>query len=160
MKIIIVIIFFLTAVAACRKNSSGRNYFEFQLNNVTYTFDSIVAFVDTSAGSYITSIYAANTETKSNVSIETQANNKTLNGVYSHIFPQPSSDILVDFGVSIVAGQSYYTYVVEGGTFTFTIDNSTTTNIHGTFSGSLAALNSTPNGNIANGQFEIPYSFR
>jgi hypothetical protein len=160
MRIILAIIIFLTTIVACNKSNSNSSYFKFQLNNVIYTFDSVVTWVDTSAGAYITSTYAANTKTKSYISIETQSNYKTLIGTYSHIFPQPSNDILVNFTVLIVSGQSYYSYAIEGGTFTFTIDNSTTTTIHGTFSGSLAQLNSVQNGNITNGQFEITYRFR
>ena len=154
------IMLFPIIVFGCRKSGSEANYFRFQLNGETYNFDSITATVDTTTGAYIATLHAVNTKTGSNVSLETQSNIKSLNGSYSHISPQPSNYILVIFSVEIINVQSIYSYAIEGTPFTLVIDHSDGNKMHGSFSGSLTALNTSQNGNISNGGFDIAYTFQ
>lgn len=156
------LIFILFLIVACKKNSpdTSSNYFQFQMDNTTYSFDNTSAWIDTTSGASITSIYAANTKTKSFVTIELQSNNKRLESIYSHLNPQPTNSILVVFTTLLISGQYAYSYPVEGGLFLFTIDKANNNSLQGTFTGALSPPISSQNGTLTEGKFSIPFQFR
>jgi hypothetical protein len=147
------------AMAGCNKNSNPVYSFQFQMGGTVYSFDSVSALVDTPSA-YITSIYAENSKTKSYVTITMQSNIKSLTGVYSHIFPQPTNDILIGFTILIISGPSAISYGVEGEPFTLTVDQAGNHMLTGRFSGAIGMLVGSQNDTVQNGQFHIPFSYR
>jgi hypothetical protein len=155
----IFLLFFLPVVAGCSKTGQNPGYFRFQLGGVTYSFDSVVVWVDT-PNAHIVTIDGLNTGTGSSFHVESQSNAGSLNGTYSYLNPPPSDKFLVAFDFAIRSGQTAMVYVVEGAPFTFTIGSSTGTTISGSFSGSIAVLSSGRDTTVTNGQFDLPYKFR
>jgi hypothetical protein len=156
---ILVSLLLIFAMAGCNKNSNPVYSFQFQMGGTVYSFDSVSALVDTPSA-YITSIYAENTKTKSHVSIHMQSNIKSLAGVYSHIFPQPTNEILIDFGVLFISGPSATPYVLEGTTFTLTVDQADNRMLTGRFSGAIGELVGSQIDTLQNGRFHIPFSYQ
>jgi hypothetical protein len=146
-------------IGGCGKNKSEPDVFQFTLNGQAYTMDSVSAFVDTSAGVVITSVYAADTKTKSNASFLLQANTKMIVGSYSQAAPTPTSNILFGFRVVTVSGGNINTYAVQDANFTVSVFSSSGNRLSGTFSGTAGAVGGGTNGTITDGKFNVPYIF-
>ena len=148
------------AIFGCGKSHSNATVFQLTLNGANYSFDSIVAWVDTSQGIFFTTIDGLNTKTKSQLRVLAQSNKNTMNGTYTHMPPYPDNCILVSFGCTIVSGVNVNTYVAQGtAEFLFKISSSDSKNISGSFTGTLVDLSGVKNPS-ATGQFQLPYQFR
>jgi hypothetical protein len=148
------------AILACGKSHSNATVFQLTLNGANYSFDSVVAWVDTSQGIFFTTIDGLNTKTRSHFRVEAQSNKKTLNGTYTHMPPYPDNCILVVFGCTVVSGINVNTYVAQGtAEFLFNISSSDSKNISGSFTGTLVDLGGVKNANTT-GQFHLPYQLR
>jgi hypothetical protein len=155
------LLWLLLAATGCTKSTNNSPYFQFRLNSVMYSFDSVVVWVDTTAGARFATIDGLNTKTLSTFHVDMQSYAETLNGTYSRLNPTPASQVLMGFGVLISAGQNNYdSYDLEGQYFTLSVSGSANNKITGSFSGSLGEQFANQNASVTNGQFDLPYNYR
>ena len=158
-RLLLLLTVFITIFASCGKSKSEPTVFQFTLNGQTYSMDSISAYVDTSAGPVITSVYTVDTKTQSNASFLLQANSKIIVGSYSQVQATPTANILFGFRVVTVSGTTVNTYAVQNSNFTVSVSGSNGNRLTGTFGGTASAINGGQSGTITDGRFNVPFTF-
>ncbi len=151
--------FILLACASCHKAPMSNSQLQLKLNNVSYLFDSMKVWVDTINNFRILSIDAKSRSENIYLSASLQSNVPLMTGAYSHLNPQPQEFIVIGFVVGVTQGQNEYIYTVEGAPFVFTIQNSVSNTIQGSFSGKISQVIGTETPDI-NGSFNLPYQYR
>jgi hypothetical protein len=159
MKKHLIIPSFLFLIVSCTKNNHTPNYFNVELNNKVYSFDSTSVYVDTIH--FYIYINAVNTQTHSTVYIQAISNSKdNLVTTYPNNQNLQPLPFLQDLGIGIITDIANRQYV--GGYYSYygyplylTISQINNNFIQGTFSGRMRA-NVGDTSLLVNGQFNIP----
>jgi hypothetical protein len=157
-RIILLIAVVVITISGCSKSKDEPTVFQFTLNGQTYSMDSISAYVDTSAGPVISSVYAADAKTQSNASFLLQASSKMIVGTYSQAAATPTSNILFGFRVVTAGGGTVNTYAVQNANFTVSVFSSSGNRLSGTFSGPISPVNGGADVTITDGKFNVPFT--
>jgi hypothetical protein len=162
----------LSLAFSCKKKSSEENFFKVQLDNESFSLDSIFAFADSSGPDFY-SVYIGGQNTKTGNAIELigfSFPKDNIGGTYVHEDPLPYPlpnpyKQFADISVRLQEGQYKGFYNIGGTGSVLTIESSDNNTLKGSF---LSALNPPLNagqGGILqylqiSGQFRVSYYFR